>query len=68
MGGLARAGYAAVMKVDFGRTADDYARYRAGFDLSSYPRHEIELRGRTGRLAVFVVAEARTLPEAAGRA
>jgi adenylate cyclase len=41
---------------------------RAGFDLSSYPRHEIELRGRAGRLAVFVVAEARTLPEAAGRA
>jgi len=38
---------------------------RAGFDLSSYPRHEIELRGRAGRLAVFVVAEARTLPEAA---
>ncbi len=39
---------------------------RAGFDFSSFPRHEIELRGRAGRLAVFVVAEARTLPEVAG--
>ncbi len=35
---------------------------RAGFDLSSYPRHEIELRGRAGQLAVFVVGDTRSLP------
>ena len=35
---------------------------RAGLDLSSYPRHEIEVRGRAERLSVVVVADARTLP------
>jgi adenylate cyclase len=37
---------------------------RSGLDLSPYPRREIELRGRAGRLAVFVVGDARTLPVA----
>ncbi len=36
----------------------------SGLDLSPYPRREVELRGRAGRLAVFVVGDARTLPVA----
>ena len=35
---------------------------RAGFDLSAFPRHDIELRGRAGQLAVFVVGDTRSLP------
>ncbi len=35
---------------------------RAGIDLSDFPRHEIELRGRAGLLAVFVVGDTRSLP------
>lgn len=34
----------------------------AGLDLSAFPRHEIELRGRAGRLAVRVVENAESLP------
>lgn len=33
----------------------------AGIDLSTAPRHEIELRGRSGRLTVYVVDDARKL-------
>ncbi len=40
---------------------------RAGVDLSDFPRREIELRGKSGRLAVRVVANARSLPRAAIR-
>ncbi len=32
------AGYPTVMQVDFGRTADDYARYRAGFPEALFAR------------------------------
>ncbi len=39
---------------------------RAGLDLSAFPRHDIELRGRAGRLAVFVVGDTRILPQAPG--
>jgi adenylate cyclase len=35
---------------------------RAGLDLSAFPRREIELRGRAGRLAVFVVGDTASLP------
>jgi adenylate cyclase len=35
---------------------------RAGLDLGAFPRHEIELRGRAGQLAVFVVGDTRNLP------
>ena len=35
---------------------------RARLDLSGFPRHEIELRGRAGQLAVFVVGDTRSLP------
>jgi adenylate cyclase len=35
---------------------------RAGLDFSTFPRHEIELRGRAGQLAVFVVGDTRSLP------
>jgi adenylate cyclase len=35
---------------------------RAGLDLSAFPRHDIELRGRAGQLAVFVVGDTRSLP------
>jgi len=34
----------------------------AGVDLDGFPRREIELRGKSDRLAVFVVANARSLP------
>ena len=36
---------------------------RAGLDLGAYPRHEIELRGRAGQLAIFVVGDTGTLPQ-----
>ena len=36
---------------------------RAGLDLSAFPRREIELRGRAGRLAVFVVGDTASLPQ-----
>ncbi len=39
---------------------------RAGLDFSAFPRHDIELRGRAGRLAVFVVGDTRSLPQAPG--
>ncbi len=39
---------------------------RAGLDLGAFPRHDIELRGRAGRLAVFVVGDTRSLPQAPG--
>jgi adenylate cyclase len=35
---------------------------RAGLDLGAFPRHDIELRGRAGQLAVFVVGDTRALP------
>ncbi|MHA1152762.1 MAG: adenylate/guanylate cyclase domain-containing protein [Alphaproteobacteria bacterium] len=35
---------------------------RAGLDFGAFPRHEIELRGRAGQLAVFVVGDTRLLP------
>ena len=31
---------------------------RAGLSLASHPRHEVEIRGRQGRLAVRAVAQA----------
>ena len=34
----------------------------AGVDLSDFPREEIELRGRSGRLSVLAVSDARRLP------
>ncbi len=37
---------------------------RAGADLSGFPRQEIELRGRTGRLAVVAVARVLDIPTA----
>lgn len=36
---------------------------RAGLDLGAFPRHEIEVRGRAGQLAVFVVGETASLPQ-----
>jgi adenylate cyclase len=36
---------------------------RAGLDLGAFPRHEIELRGRAGQLAVFVVDTTASLPQ-----
>jgi adenylate cyclase len=36
---------------------------RAGLDLGAFPRHEIELRGRAGQLAVFVVGDTASLPQ-----
>ena len=39
---------------------------RAGLDLGAFPRHDIELRGRAGQLAVFVVGDTRRLPQAPG--
>ncbi len=36
---------------------------RAGLDLGAFPRHEIELRGRAGQLAVFVVGNTASLPQ-----
>jgi adenylate cyclase len=36
---------------------------RAGIDLGAFPRHEIEVRGRAGMLAIRAVADARQLPE-----
>ena len=46
---------------------------RAGIDLSRFPAHEIQVRGRDRMLTVYAVADARDLPEpparpAAGRA
>ena len=35
----------------------------AGIDLSDFPREEIELRGRSGRLPVLAVKDARRLPK-----
>jgi len=37
---------------------------RSGLDLAAFPRREIELRGRTGRLAVLAVARILDLPVA----
>jgi adenylate cyclase len=34
----------------------------SGLDLAAFPRREIELRGRTGRLAVIAVARVLDLP------
>jgi adenylate cyclase len=42
--------------------SDRLAR-RAGIDLAGFPLHEVDLRGRAGRLAVRLVADARALPE-----
>ena len=36
---------------------------RAGIDLAAFPLHEVDLRGRTGSLAVRLVADASLLPE-----
>jgi hypothetical protein len=33
----------------------------AGLSLASYPRHDVEIRGRQGRLAVRAVARANEL-------
>ena len=38
---------------------------RAGLDLAEAPRHEIEIRGRTERLTVLTILDARLLPEIA---
>jgi adenylate cyclase len=38
---------------------------RAGVDLEAFPRHEIEVRGRVGTLAIRAVTDARQLPEPA---
>jgi adenylate cyclase len=35
---------------------------KAGIDLAVFPRHEIEVRGRVGMMAIRVVEDARTLP------
>ncbi len=40
----------------------------AGLDLSAFPRQEIELRGRSGRLAVRLVKSALSLRRAGGAA
>ncbi len=40
----------------------------AGLDLSAFPRQEIELRGRSGRLAVRLVKSALSLRRAGGEA
>ena len=40
--------------------SDRLAR-RAGIDLAAFPLHEVDLRGRAGRLAVRLVADAREL-------
>jgi adenylate cyclase len=39
---------------------------RAGLDLSEFPRHEIEIRGKRDMLVIRVVANAAELPAAAG--
>jgi hypothetical protein len=36
---------------------------RAGLDLSAFPCHEIEIRGKHGMLAVRTVASAAELPD-----
>jgi hypothetical protein len=36
---------------------------RAGLDLSAFPCHEIEIRGKHGMLAVRTVASAALLPD-----
>jgi adenylate cyclase len=41
--------------------SEDVAR-RAGVDLTTYPSHDIEIRGRSETVRVRVVAEAETLP------
>ena len=38
---------------------------RAGVDLGAAPRHQIEIRGRVGQLAVRILASARDLPDLA---
>jgi adenylate cyclase len=38
---------------------------RAGFDLSGFPRHEVEIRGKTEMLAVRTLASAAQLPASA---
>ena len=43
--------------------SEDVVRY-AGLDPSPYPRHEIMVRGRQQPLAIFVVKEALSLPDA----
>jgi adenylate cyclase len=35
---------------------------KAGIDLAAFPRHEIEVRGRVGMMAIRVVEDARALP------
>ncbi|MSO88957.1 MAG: adenylate/guanylate cyclase domain-containing protein [Rhodospirillaceae bacterium] len=35
---------------------------RAGIDLAKFPRHEVEVRGRTGTLPIRAIADARELP------
>ena len=42
--------------------ASDRLGRRAGIDLEAFPLHEVDLRGRAGRLAVRLVADARELP------
>jgi adenylate cyclase len=41
---------------------------RAGFDLSAFPRQEVEIRGKTETLAVRTLASAAELPASAARA
>ena len=43
----------------------EHVAERAGLDLSNYPRHEIEVRGRREMLTIRVVLQAATLPIAA---
>jgi adenylate cyclase len=40
---------------------------RAGLDLSAFPRHEIEVRGRREMLAIRTIENALDLPHSAGR-
>jgi len=35
---------------------------KAGIDLAAFPRHEIEVRGRVGLMAIRVIEDARALP------
>ena len=38
---------------------------RAGIDLEGFPLHEVDLRGRAGRFAARLIADAHQLPEPA---
>jgi adenylate cyclase len=46
----------------------EVVRSHAGVEFPDYPRQEIELRGREGRLTVHIVADAATIPRTTGAA